>query len=294
MNGSDWFLLGAPWDSSGSNRGEERAPDALRRAGLAGRVEVDVGDAATVISNDRRDEATGVRALPETIAATHELADALWAGIRTHPRRRPLVIGGDCSLLLGVFARARATVGDVGLWMIDGHPDYVAASTSDTGETADLELAVLTGDGPRSLVALGEKTPMVAARHVALIGHRTADLDAASAAELGRLPTDLFTIGSPTVISDPSGAGHQAAAWADRLQIPMWLHVDLDVLDPSVMPAVTYPQDGGPDFDQLAALLSPLATSPRLYGVSVADYRPDLDPDAKQAAQLIALLDRIL
>jgi arginase len=178
--------------------------------------------------------------------------------------------------------------------MVDGHPDYSDARASDTGETADLELAVLTGDGPATLTGLAGPTPMVAARHVALIGHRTTDLDPASAAELARLPADLFAVGAPAVVGDPHGVGRRAAAWADRLRVPMWLHVDVDVLDPSVLPAVTYPQQGGPDFDQLAALLGPLAASPHLLGVSIADLRPDLDPDGGYAARLVDLLDRTL
>jgi arginase len=292
--GSGWFLLGAPWDCSGSDRGEAQAPGALRIAGLADRVDVDLGDAATVIGSSRRDEATGVWALPDTIAAAHASAGALRTGMEANPRRRSLVIGGDCSLLLGVFAQLRQALGNVGLWMVDGHPDYLDPPGSDTGETADLQLAVLTGDGPPSLIGLGEAVPMVSAGHVALIGHRTADLDAASAAELARVPADLFTIDSPTVLDDPHGAGSRAAAWADRLHIPMWLHIDVDVLDPSIMPAVTYPQDGGPDLDQLAAVLSPLAASPNLVGVSIADLRPDLDPDGGHATRLVGLLDRSL
>lgn len=292
--GTAWFLLGAPWDCSGSGRGEAQAPGTLRTAGLADRVDVDLGDAATAIGSSRRDEATGVLALADTIAAAHALAGVLQAGMGAHPRRRPLVIGGDCSLLLGVFAHLRAALGNVGLWMVDGHPDYLDPPGSDTGETADLQLAVLTGDGPPSLTGLGEVVPMVSARHVALLGHRTADLDAGSAAELARLPADLFTIDSPTVLDDPHGAGSRAAAWADRLQMPMWLHIDVDVLDPTVMPAVTYPQDGGPDLDQLAAVLNPLAAAPNLIGVSIADFRPDMDPDGGHAARLTALLDRTL
>jgi arginase len=270
------------------------APRALRAAGLADLVDVDLGDAATVISTGRRDEATGVRALPETIAAARELANVLWTGVSEHPGHRPLVVGGDCSLLLGVFAGARAALGDVGLWMVDGHPDYLDASASDTGETADLELAVLTGDGPASLVGLGALVPMVAARHVALIGHRVVDLDPASAAEVARLPADLFTLDAQMVVGDPHGAGSHAAAWAERLRLPMWLHIDVDVLDPSSMPAVTYPQAGGPDLDQLAAVLIPLAASAHLAGMSVADFRPDLDPDGAHAARLVALLGRLL
>jgi arginase len=235
--GSEWFLLGAPWDSSGSGRGEAWAPDALRRAGLRDRVDVDLGDAATGISGDQRDETTGVRAPADTVAAAHALAAALRTGMHDHPGRRPLVVGGDCSLLLGVFAQARSAFGEVGLWMVDGHPDFLDPRDSDTGETADSALAVLTGDGPPGLVELGAAVPMVAARHVALIGHRSTGLDAASAAELARLPAEVSTIDSGAVMRDPGGAGNRAAAWADGLRVPMWLHVDVDVLDPSVLAA---------------------------------------------------------
>jgi arginase len=294
VNGSDWFLLGAPWDSAGSDRGEARAPGALRIAGLAERVDVDLGDAATVITGTHRDPATGVRALTDTVAAATALAAALRAGMLAHPRRRPFVLGGDCSLLLGVFAHLRPALGDVGLWFVDGHPDYFAAAGSQTGETADMELAILNGDGPPALVGLAGVVPMVPARFVALIGHRTADLDPASAAELARVPADMLTVDAASVIGDPAGAGDRAVGWAGLLGVPMWLHIDVDVVDPSALPAVTYPQDGGPDFDQLAAVIAPLAASPALVGVSLADFRPDLDPDGELAARLIDLLDRTL
>ena len=283
---SGWVLIGAPWDCSGTGRGEERAPGALRRAGIGRLAGADAGDAATVIDSRRRDEATGVLALPETIAAARALATMLATVLASHPGRRPLVVGGDCSLLLGVFAGA---TGRTGLWMLDGHPDYVDGPSSETGETADLELAVLTGDGPPGLTG---DVPMVAARHVALIGHRTEGLDEASRSELARLPSGMLTIDAGAVRDDPRGAGARAAAWAEPM--PMWLHIDVDVLDPAAMPAVTYPQPGGPGFDQLAAVLAPLAASPRLAGVSIADFRPDLDPDGRHAEALISLLDRAI
>ena len=73
-----------------------------------------------------------------------------------------------------------------------------------------------------------------------------------------------------------------------------WLHLDLDVLDPSVLPAVTYPQPGGPNWDQLALVLKPLAESPQLIGISVADFRADLDPTGDLAAHVTALLSDVL
>lgn len=294
MAGTGWILLGAPWDSAGSERGEAQAPGALRAAGLTDRVDIDLGDAATAIVTTQRDPATGVIGLDDTVAAAHALAASLRAGLESHPDHRPLVIGGDCSLLLGVFTALRSVRGSIGLWLVDGHPDFFDAHGSETGESADMELAILTGDGPPALVGLGPVVPLLPAGQVAVIGHRTADLDPAAAAELARLPSEVFAIDAPSVVRDPAGAAAQATRWADELGLPMWLHVDVDVLDPSAMPAVSYPQGGGPDFDQLATVLAPLAASPALIGVSIADFRPDLDPEGEHAKRLIALLDRVL
>ncbi|HEV2895893.1 MAG TPA: arginase family protein [Actinomycetota bacterium] len=294
MNAASWFLLGAPWDCSGAGRGERAAPDALRAAGLSGLVGRDLGDAATVIDSTRRDEPTGVLALPETVRAARVLAGALAGALRELPGRRPLVVGGDCSILLGILPAVRERVGPVGLWFLDGHPDYLDGPTSDTGETADMDLAVLTGDGPAPLVTLAGAPPMVPVADAVLLGHRTGDLDEGAAAELARLPDDLRRIDAVSMVRDPAAAGRRAAAWLAGAGRGAWLHLDLDVLDPEALPAVTYPQPGGLDWDQLAAALTPLARSPRLRGVSVADFRPDLDPTGELAGRVVEVLERTL
>jgi arginase len=294
MNAADWVLLGAPWDCSGTGRGEQATPDALRRAGLTGLVEVDLGNAGTVIAGTERDRETGVRALSDTVRAATALADAVAGAIGHRPGRRPLVVGGDCSILLGILPALRRTVGPVGLWFVDGHPDYLDGVASDTGETADMDLAVVTGHGAPALVGLAGDPPMVPARDAVLLGHRTRDLDADADAEVARLPGELRRIDAAAVRDDPAAAGERAAGWLTDTAAGAWLHVDLDVLDPVALPAVSYPQPAGPDWAQLAGLLGPLTRSPRLLGVSVADFRPDLDPTGRYAAAVVELLRRTL
>jgi arginase len=266
----------------------------LRTAGLRGLVSRDLGDIATVIDSTRRDQHTCVLALPETVRSAHALADALTGALHDLPGRRPLVVGGDCSILLGIFPALRRSIGQVGLWFVDGHPDYLDGSGSETGETADMDLAVLTGEGADALVTLGGAPPMLAPSDTVLLGHRTRDLDESALAELGRLPDDLRRIDAATLIRDPVAGGRRAAAWLAGAGRGVWLHLDLDVLDQSSLPAVTYPQPGGPDWEQLSAALGPLARSPQLLGVSVADLRPDLDPGGALAARVVDLLERTL
>lgn len=294
MDATGWFLLGAPWDCSGSSRGEQAAPAAFRAAGMAELVARDLGDAATAIGSDRRDTATGVRALPETVRAVRALAGTLTAALGGLPGQRPLVVGGDCSVLLGIFAALRAHVGPAGLWFLDGHPDYLDGAASETGETADMDLALLTGAGAEALVSIAGTPPMVRPEDVVLLGHRTRDLDQASAAEVARLPPALRAVDAEAVAADPSRAGRDAVRWLGHAGHGAWLHLDLDVLDPRSLPAVTYPQPGGLGWEQLAAALRPLAHSPRLLGVSIADFRPDLDPDGSFARRIVDTLRRTL
>ncbi len=289
-----WLLLGAPWDCSGTNRGEQAAPAELRHAGLSALVDVDAGDSPTVIDSSVRDPTSGVLALQETVRAALTLTESLSTALDNHPALRPIVIGGDCSILLGIVPSLRARAGRIALCTIDGHPDYSTGSQSETGETADMELAILTGDGPEELTTLAGAPPMVEVQDVMLMGHRETGLDEASAAEVGRLPKDLARISSDELLRDPQLAGEAAVDHLGQRGREFWLHLDLDVLDPRVLPAVSYPQPGGPDWAQLETAMRPLIESPRLLGVSLADYRPDLDPDGELAGRIVDLIRRLL
>jgi arginase len=294
MTPDRWFLMGAPWDCSGTGRGEQVAPAALRVAGLSALTEADLGDVPVRIDSVQRDEDTGIRALDQTISSAHALADRLTAALNERPEQRPLVVGGDCSILLGIFPALRRRFGHVGLWFLDGHPDYLDGHESDTGETADMDLALLTGDGAEPLVTLAGAPPMIPASDVVLLGHRTQNLDPASASEVEHLPSELRRIDASELAHDAVAAGIKAAEWLSSTARGGWLHVDLDVLDPEVMPAVTYPQPGGVNWTELADVMAPLAGSDRLIGVSVADFRPDLDPTGTLAGHIVDLLARTL
>jgi arginase len=186
----------------------------------------------------------------------------------------------------------RRAVGPIRLWFVDGHPDYQNGRTSDTGETANMDLALVTGDGPASLAGLAGIRPVVDAADAVLIEHRTHSLDDAAAAELARVPRGLAQIAAPAVLDDPAAAGARAATLLADAGAGSWLHLDLDVLDPEALLAVTYPEPGGLDWNQLTALLTPLARSPRLLGISISDFRPDLDPDG--FLRVVDLLDDVL
>lgn len=284
-----WVVLGAPFDSSGTGRGEEHAPDALRAAGLPAVFgAADAGDVAPPLRDPVRDPETGVIAFADLRVSSQALREAVADTLRRG--ERPLVLGGDCTLLLGAVAGVRDAVGRVGLWFVDGHADYLDGSSSPTGEAADMELAILTGHGPPGLVDLGGHVPLVEPDDVVILGHRPASLHADVALELGRVPAPMTSMTAVEVAATgPAEVGERwARALADRG--PAWLHLDLDALDETALPAVSYPQPRGLDWDTFVALARPLLASDALVGASVADFNPDLDEDGAHARRVVDAL----
>jgi arginase len=276
-------VIDAPIDSSGTGRGEERAPAALRAAGLIERLGArDAGEADARIRDPRREPETGVVGASQVRRASTAVAsrvrEVLEAG------ERPLVLGGDCTLLLGVF---EAVPRGSGLWFVDGHADFLDGESSHTGEAADMDLAILTGHGPPGLLA--GSGPLLEPSAVVLLGHRPAGLHPDVARENARLDPAIHALTAPKVRErGPARVGIDAAVrLAGR---PAWLHLDLDVLDEGVLPAVSYPQSLGLDWHELVDLARPLTAAPNLLGVSIADYNPDRDADGAHAAQIVEAL----
>lgn len=288
-----WTILGAPFDSAGASRGEERAPAALRAAGLPELFgATDLGDVASPLTDPKRDPDTGIIAFEQLCVSSRQLREAVAATLERD--ERPLVLGGDCTLLLGALAAAREAVGRIGLWFVDGHADYLDGGTSPTGEAADMELAILTGDGPAGLVDLGGRVPIVEPADVVILGHRPPSLDPDVALEIGRLPDSIAHMTADEVIA--AGPAEVGERWERTLteRGPAWLHLDLDALDESDLPAVSYPQPHGLDWNAFVDLARPLLASDALVGLSIADFNPAEDGDGLHARRVVDAIRRAL
>jgi arginase len=287
--------LGLRPESNEPEPGTWRAPQVLMAAGLQQRV-----GAAKVIElprphyDTRPQPGTRLRNGNTLRRFSLDLAAAVRATLDAGAF--PLVIGGDCGVLLGSLYGARLA-GARGLIHIDGHSDFIHPGNYDTqghlGSVAGMDLALATGRGEPLLTQWPNVDgPLVRDEDAIQLGDREA-LDADSSAYYRDLARTSIT---RYIIQDvlETGIEHSAQSVLDRLKrrglTRVWLHVDLDVLDQSVMPAVDSPGSPGFTFAQLSALLSRLYRSRRVAGATITIYDPTRDPGNRYAAPIVATL----
>jgi arginase len=287
-------IIGVPAEGSGQFNGVEQMPAALRAAGLVEQLGFeDVGDLPVTLDDPTRDPATGIIGFEALCGA----AETVRNGVQTllEQGKRPLVIGGDCTLLIGVFAALRQTHGRVGLAFVDGHLDFYDGMSSPTGEGADMDLAILTGFGPEPLVSLGGFKPLVEPGDVVVIGYRDAEQAALDGApDPAQVAPALRLFDADTVTLHGIEVALNVLSQFVNNPGKFWLHLDFDVLDETVMPAVDYRMPGGLTWLTLETVLRPLVESPALLGIDLTIYNPTLDPDGQYAHAIVEFLGRLL
>ena len=206
--------------------------------------------------------------------------------------RFPLVIGGDCPVILGALAALQDEHPQPGLLFTDGHEDAWPPSASPTGEAADCELglALRTFDADLS-PRLRDALPRMRPEDVVAVGPR--DEDELAAARIPSLAGRLRRLIRPAELAATDSAVAAAAA-VQLLPAPWWLHVDLDVLATASLAAVDYRQAGGLTWDQLSQITSTALAADGCAGWSVCIYNPDLDPDRQGADEIISYLTQAI
>jgi arginase len=284
-------LIGVPTNSAGRIDGVARGPMALREEGLVDAIRRhadvhDYGDVELPDPSPERDAVTHIidpRGLAELVARVRDAVAAILDN-----GHLPLVIGGDCPVLLGCLA-AVAVRGPLGLLFVDGHEDAYVPVQSSTGEAADMELAFALGMADASWSPeLATLLPLVEPGDVRILGARDAELLRAEG--VSSLGDRLAMVDGDRLASDPAGAAASACA---SLSDPWWFHLDLDVLSTEALPAVDYPQPGGLGWEELTSVATTaLIAGPRGWDITI--YNPDLDPEGAHARRIVRFIGSVV
>jgi arginase len=291
-----WTIVAAPSNlglrppQPGSVPGCAKAPEALREAGLHARMSAEGAVEAGVILAaryvDDGDARSGrVRNQDGIVDHSRRLAERLETVLAQE--NQALVLGGDCSILLGAGLALRRR-GRFGLVHIDGHTDFRHPGNSDDClSVAGEDLAAAIGLHWPALSDIDGLSPYFLPGQVVHIGCRDDDM---FADEVARRVGQLIPARALAEDGTESAVRRARAVVETKETLGYWVHLDVDVLDPDYLAAVDSPDPGGLSPDQLVELLRGLA--PNAVGVQVTVFDPDLDPHGDAAPMLADLLVR--
>ena len=283
-------LIGAPSSAAGFAPGTEKAPAALRAAGIieklqaAGYEIVDYGDCAPRLFADD-EEHRRARNLTEIVAGLNDLKTR--AEIAVKSGALVLVLGGDCAQVIGLLTGARRYYKHINLLWFDRDADLNTPASTPSGRIDGMVVAHIIGRGAPELVRFWSEAPLVREPDVTLFGLER--LDPPEQEFLGKSPMRHIHAAD---IQSKGGiqAAHEGLAQVHADAREFVLHLDVDVIAAEEFPAVNVPGSGGLRFDDVRESFIEFVKHKNLLGLDVAQYNPDKDSGDSGAQKLVELL----
>jgi len=285
-------LLGAPTSAAALSAGHEKAPAALRTAGLVDRLRsigyevADLGDDPPQLFQPD-EESPRARNLPRVLAAIEALKPRVEQAVKS--AALPLILAGDCSVALATVAGVRRYFRNVGMIFVDRDADLNTPATTPSGCVDGMVVSHLSGRGAAELVRFWGEPPLVREPDLALFGvHR---LDPSEEEVLRQSPLRRY------LAHDVQRMGAAAAAQAavDRIHSSSHefvLHFDVDVI--ADFQATNYPGSGGLSLEEVREALIVFVQQKHLAALEITAYNPTKDPDGTAAKLLVDLLADVL
>jgi arginase len=213
----------------------------------------------------------------ERMAALNEnistfVAEAALAG------DRPVTVNGDCCVAIGMLAGLqRAQIDPLLIWM-DAHGDFNTAETTPSGFIGGMPLAMLVGRGDQKLMERAGTKPLAEDQVILTDGR---NLDVVEGVEVRSSKVHHLNYIDDLLKHD----------LADR---PIWVHFDVDVLNPKDAPAMAYVAEGGPSTEAMKNVMQHLANTGKVVAVSMTVWDQQNDADKKTEAACMACFDALI
>ncbi|HVS07573.1 MAG TPA: arginase family protein [Candidatus Dormibacteraeota bacterium] len=281
-------LIGVPSSAGAHGPGQEKAPATLREAGLLGALretglEVeDLGDLPVVRFSPDKDNRKR-QSQPRVVKVARQVADVVAGAVERE--LVPLVLGGDCTITLGVVAGLLRHQPDLGLIYVDGDADLTTPETTHSGILDSMGMSHLIGSGDPELAHIGPRFPLVPQDRIVLFGFQPYEIEPAEA----RLLETSAMLQYPVTSMDDRPV-EQAAAARARLEErarAIVVHFDVDVMDSAEIPLGNWPHYDALSFGDTMRCLSVFVASPKLAALVVTEINPDHDPDGLLVRQFI-------
>jgi arginase len=281
-------LMGVPSSAGAHGPGQEKAPSALRTAGLLGALreaglEVeDLGDLP--VARFKPDPAHRKRQNQSLVVkVARQIADAVAVAVERD--LVPLVLGGDCTITLGVVAGLLRRQPDLGLIYFDGDADLTTPDTTRSRIFDSMGVSHLIGEGDPELAHIGPRFPLLPQDRIALFGFQPYEIEP----EESRLLEQTAMLRYPVTSLDdrPVELAAEARGRLEERARAIVVHFDVDVMDSSVFPLANWPHYDALSFGDAMRCLSVFVGSPKLAALVVTEINPDHDPDGLLVRQFI-------
>jgi arginase len=199
----------------------------------------------------------------------------------------PLVIGGDCTITIGVVAGLQRERPDIGLFYFDGDADLATPDTTMSGVLDAMGIAHLIGLADTELARLSSRVPMLADDRLVLFGIDESDPETFHQTVLDTRP-GLRRFADRAVRADPAGTATAALSALRAASDGVVLHFDVDAVDSGDLPLANYPHYGtGVTLDQAGDVLRVAAAAPDLAAIVLTEVNPSHDPDGGQVQRYV-------
>jgi arginase len=290
MAAADLVVLGVASSAGTHHAGQDLAPRALREAGLVERLRgggLSVEDHGEVVQEVFAvDHAHPTcRNLTAVVRVARSVADAVDEVLAQGSV--PVVVGGDCTITLGVVAGAQRRRPDVGLFYFDGDADLASPDRTSSGVLDAMGVAHLLGIADSELARLSPAVPMLTDQRLVLFGYDGSDPETFQEGVLRQRPR-LRRFADREVRADPVGCAAAGLASLQRASDGIVVHFDVDAVDSGDLPLANFPHYGtGVALEQAAQALTTAAATPDLTALVLTEVNPTHDPTGRQLERYV-------
>ena len=228
-------------------------------------------------ANRKRQSLAAVTAVARQVADAVD--DAAGQGLT------PLVLGGDCTITVGVVAGLERRRPNLGLIYFDGDADLTTPATTFSGIFDSMGMAHLIGQGEPGLSRIGPNYPLLRPENIVLFGFHPHEVEPRET----RLLEESAMLRYPVTSLDDRVAELAAEARGrleERVEAIV-VHFDVDVMDSAEIPLADWPHYDALSFGEAMRCLSVFAASPKLAALVVTEINPDHDPNGLLVRQFV-------
>jgi arginase len=278
------FNLGLKEPIPGHEPGVKKLPGHLKKYGFHAALKpTQVIELPAPPYSSAFDEASGVKNVSQIASYATEQTAVLQSELNKN--QFLILLGGDCSILIGT-ALALKNTGRYGLFYLDGHTDYMGSFLSETGGAAGMDLAIVTGYGHENLTNLQNQQPYINQHHVWCVGNREYEetyVNEILSSDINYVDLNLLR---------KMGIQACVTSFLNMVEHEMldgfWIHIDVDVLNDEIMPAVDSRQPDGLSYVEFNEILYLLLSHSKATGLQITILDPDLDADGSYTKEFVS------